>query len=155
MCIYAHLYIYIYIYIYTHDICMIYVYIHVYIHIYIYIYTKQHICVCVYIYIYIYIYYAPVLFIPSSQAAAKRGPFASDSTAGRPAAHSPKITGFQTVSGQILFLSLNTSATNPVHVAICYLSAHMLPQIPYMLPHFATFCHMLPHVAKFCNDSCL
>ena len=36
------------------------------------------------------------------------------------------------------------SATNPLHFAIVCLSAHILPQRPYMLPHAATFCHMLP-----------
>ena len=43
---------------------------------------------------------------------------------------------------------LNRSDTNPVRVAMVCFSAHMLPQIPYMLPHvatdtipFATCCH--------------
>ena len=39
------------------------------------------------------------------------------------------------------------SATNKMHVVTLCLSAHIVPQTPYTLPHVATCCHMLPHVA--------
>ena len=48
------------------------------------------------------------------------------------------VAGFQTGSGRTFFLQ---KATNPLHFVICCLSAHFLPQIPYILPHSAIVCH--------------
>ena len=50
------------------------------------------------------------------------------------------VTGFETESGQVAY-SFYKSVTNPyvlIPAAIFCLSAHILPEIPYNLQHFAT-----------------
>ena len=51
------------------------------------------------------------------------------------------ITGFQTGSGKRFHTKQHTHTQIPYVWPYVAFNAHVLPQTPHMLPHFATFCH--------------